>query len=136
MQNIETIFEENYEAVEHSFLRILHEDETWNHEKYWELDHAMVVCAKNNREQTQLNRELCAVAARIYINILGLVSAHYDENDFFRIKNLSDEEVFDFREKTELRFEHFYSGEVLTERLFRQKNPLIIREFGEPDRLG
>jgi hypothetical protein len=63
---------------------------------------------------------------RIFSDTVMSISAHFDRNDIFKVKNLTQNELYAFRERFRLVSEGFFSGQMpeLND-CFEELNPLL-----------
>lgn len=113
------------EYVDESFLGLLHEKEIVSYEEYWKLDAALYIECSKLGTQIKLSRDLVWPIFRIFSHTMLLLGSHFDDSDGFSIKNLSKDEVLVFRERVQLVFEGFFSGEMPDNDIFQVGNPLL-----------
>lgn len=106
-----------------SFYERLVEYGEWNVDEFWRLHLALIEAAKNSSKSEQINRALALAVVKIHLRVSGLISAHFDNNDVFKITNLSHEEIHQFKERLDLAVSGVFSGEVLPESSFDLKRP-------------
>lgn len=107
---------------EESFTGILHERATWDLEQYWEFEAAIYRLADHPTDFPSLMWPLF----RIFSHTMVSFGAHFDPNDVFRIENLTDEQVHDYRERFQLVFEGMFSGEMpVQSSCFETSNPRL-----------
>jgi hypothetical protein len=107
---------------EQSFTGELNERQVWNLDEYWLLETALYKLA----EAGAPSPELAWWIFRIFSHTFMSVSAHLDSNDVFVIKNLSSEDFYDFRERIQVVFEGFFSGDMPEQSSFDLQNPLLV----------
>jgi len=111
---------------EGSFWERLAEHCVWDVDAFWMLHRSLVrlACAAAG---AHMDRNMALVIARLQGRVLGLLAAHHDVNDVFRIRNLDADLLRGMVE----RFEHavlgFFSGEALPESSYDVRNPLIVK---------
>jgi len=63
---------------------------------------------------------------RIFSHTFLSLNAHFDPNDGFKIKNMAKSDLYDLRERFQLVFEGYFSGDMPDqERCFDIINPLF-----------
>ncbi len=110
---------------EGSFYERLIEYGEWDAKAFWELHLNLLNIANRQDPHLQVDRELAYMLLYIQQRILNLISAHFDNNDVFKISNLSSEQVYEFKERFEMAILSAISGEVLAESSFDLVNPLV-----------
>lgn len=76
-----------------SFTGILHEEQTWNDEEYFQLEESLFDIAKKYSECDSIPREDAWKIFRIFSYLIVTLACHSDPNDGFHIVNLTDEQV-------------------------------------------
>lgn len=102
-----------------SFIGKLHENNIWAIEEYWLLEWGIYNLEKNSSEK------LDSEVFRIFSLIMFYISSHLDKNDSFKIKNLELESIYEFRERTQLVFEGYFSKMMPKQTIFEKINPLL-----------
>ena len=102
-----------------SFIGMLHEEKIWDMEEYWLLEWGIYNVEKNS--SAKLDWELF----RIFSLIMLSISSHLDMNDSYKIGNLELPLVYEFRERTQLVFEGYFSEIMPKQNFFDKKNPLL-----------
>jgi hypothetical protein len=115
-------FPHNDQYDETSFTGALHERQVWNLDEYWLLEAALYELSAAGPP----SQELAWWAFRIFSYTLGSISAHFDGNDLFVIRNLSPEALYEFRERLQEVFEGFFSGDMPEQ--FEAPNPQLAPE--------
>ena len=113
-------------AWEGSFYERLTEEGIWDEDEFWKLHYDLIRVARENKGE-EMDRILAAAIVKICLRVNNLISAHYDSNDIFVIKNLSAERLFKFGERFNITIMDAFSGEVFDEERFGLKNPLIVK---------
>lgn len=107
---------------EASFIGTLHERAVWDTEKYRELEAAVYGLAAQPKDFPPLIWPLF----RIFSYTTLSLAAHFDPNDAFRIDNLTDAQIYDYRERFQLVFEGVFSGNMPVQSAsFSTPNPLL-----------
>ena len=110
---------------EGSFYETLTEYGEWNAEAFWKLHLELTFIAKGVNAESPVNRELSYMLLYLQQRVLNLISAHFNGNDCFKIKNLTNEQLFEFKERFEMAILGVITGEVLSESSFDLINPLL-----------
>lgn len=128
--NPSTTISRNYpwadEYDEESFLGCLYEMNVWNKEEYWLLETALYQLNAANA----YDEEITWRVFKAFSSCFKLISAHFDTNDVFKIKNLSVEEVYDYRERVELVFGGYFRKKMPSQDIFDLVNPILGANFG------
>lgn len=113
------------DSWEGTFYERLVEYAYWDTQEFWRLHSALLDAAVLSARSEKIDRHLAECVIRIYSRVRGLVSAHFNANDFFKIQNLNDVEIHEFCERLDLAVIGVFSGEVLPESSFDLQNPMI-----------
>jgi hypothetical protein len=105
---------------ESSFIGYLHDYAMWDYEKYWQLELSLYNICKQN-----ISFEMKWRIFKIFSSTMMMFCSHFDQNDVFKIKNLSNEEIFDLRERVQLVFEGIFQNKMPNQDIFDLKNPLL-----------
>ncbi len=116
------------EHSDQSFLGILHKGRIWDAAEYWKYEAALYGLAQMFRGSPELPRELAWRVLRIFSHAMLLIGCHYDSRDSCRIRNLTDDQVGEWRERLQLVNEGFFKGEMPNQGIFEIDNPLLIEE--------
>jgi hypothetical protein len=115
------------EQDDSSFLGHLHERNVWDDAEYWLLEWAVVRLTRSAR----FDRELAWRLFRIFSHTFLVLGCHFDPADGFRVKNKSDDEVVDLRERVQLLFEGYFEGNEQRWTFEDDpKNPLLCEDEG------
>jgi hypothetical protein len=117
-------FPHGEEFCEKSFLSILHESETWDEDGFWLLDKAIYDLAAQY-QGSDIPRSVAWPLVRVYSYLFVLMHAHVNPKDCFRIKNMDDMTLSEWRERAELTLEGFFKGEMVANHDFERINPLL-----------
>lgn len=109
---------------EGSFYENLVENGIWDEVEFWKLHFDLIDIARDSDEKN-IDRNISAAVMRIYVKIASLISAHFRQNDIFRIHGLSDSKISEYKERLDLAAIGAFSGEILEERRFDTMNPLL-----------
>lgn len=107
---------------ENSFISILHESHVWDEDEYWKLDSAIYELA-NKYSDDFIPRDIAWPIARIFSYLMMSFEAHHNKNDYFKMKGLDSEQVYNRRERVQLVFEGFFKGEMISNDSFDYCNP-------------
>lgn len=106
-----------------SFTAILHEQGMWQRDQYWLLEWALYDLIS----KAESGQELCGPVFRIFSYVMSAIISSFDQNDLFEIKNLKHEELYEFRERTQIIFEAFFARRMPERVAFDEVNPLLPR---------
>lgn len=99
------------EYSENSFTGVFHEEQRWDDDEYFKLEDALYEnCATH--AGSDLPRELSWRVMRIFSFLMMSLSCQYDQNDGFKICNLTRDQYYARRERLQLVFEGFFKGEM------------------------
>ena len=112
MKHINRNFAWCREYSDASFSGRVHEAGEWHDDEYFLLEEAIYEAAARYGNRGEIPRELSWRIMRIFSLLLVSFSAHYDPNDYFQFSGLSDEQIHMRRERIQLVFEGFFSGEM------------------------
>ena len=104
-----------------SFTGRLHEEALWDADEYWQLEWALYRLAGAKR----VSHDTLWRIFHIFSNTSMSFGCHFDRNDVWKIGNLKRREIYDYRERFQLIFEGFFSGEMPGKDDFDLKNPLL-----------
>lgn len=110
---------------ESSFYERLAEHGEWNAQEFWRLHLALTEAAKHATKSELIDRHLALCVVKICLRVSGLIAAHFDQNDVFKITNLSYDEVHQYKERFDHAVVAVFSGEVMPESSFDLTSPLI-----------
>jgi hypothetical protein len=130
-----TVIARNYpwcpEWDDTSFRGRLYDDAIWSRDEYWLLEWALYQLVSARDQDSELRWRVF----RIFSSTFMSISAHFDSNDVFEVENLTPDELIEFRERFQLVFEGFFSGEMPNQAdCFEERNPLleaVDRRHGE-----
>lgn len=118
------IIARNFPGPEHdraSFLSRLHEDQIWDVDEYWKLEYALYQLISVSPRSHDTTWHIF----RIFSYTFQLLTSHFDAGDGFRIARLSDDEIYELRDRMQLVFEGYFSGIMPDQSLFEVRNPLL-----------
>lgn len=110
---------------EGSFYEQLTEYGTWNKQEFWLLHRDLILAAHELKDAATVDTQLAAAIVRLQANVDRLFIAHFDQNDVFKILDLSVDETYAFKERFEMAVVGVFSGKVLAEHAFELVNPLL-----------
>lgn len=105
------------EYEEASFIAMLHEKGVWQREKYWLVEWALYELVKREEDCS----ELFGAIFSIYSYAMLSLSSHLDQNDLFRVVNLCEDEIYEFRERIQIVFESFFLEKFPNKQCLRRK---------------
>ena len=97
------------EYSENSFTGIFHEKLKWDDIEYFKLEEELYEQC-NIYKSVDLPRDLSWPAMRIFSFLMLSLGCHSDPKDGFEIEDLSQEQIWDRRERVQLVFEGFFKG--------------------------
>ncbi|TWT79523.1 hypothetical protein CA13_09270 [Planctomycetes bacterium CA13] len=86
-----------------SFMGTLHESHHWNHAKFGALEDAILQLAGNKHDDTTI-----AALFQIFDYLMLLFGCHFDPSDDFKFKNLTIEQICDYRERVQVAFSAYF----------------------------
>jgi hypothetical protein len=107
-----------------SFYERLVEHAIWDKEQFWTLHLALLCASRASDSRESINRELAWAVATIQSRVLGLVAAHYNQNDTFVITNLNPDELNAYIERFDHAILGVFSAEAVAESAYDLTNPL------------
>ena len=111
---------------EGSFYEQLTEHAVWDVDAFWQLHLYLVQSAAAQSGSGLVNRDLALAIVTLQGKVMTLVSAHYDANDVFKIRNIHPETLHSFVERFQHAMLAVISGEVLPESSYDLVNPLLV----------
>lgn len=105
-------------------MNILHEQEIWDHETYWELDKALFEIAEKYRD-VQMPRSLVLAIYDLYEYTSGRLCWHRMPSDGSTIENLTDDDCAQHEERLRQVVRAALSGYTLANSGFDLTNPLL-----------
>jgi len=112
MNNIYRNFAWCNEYTEESFVGQLHENKTWNDDEYFKLEGTLYELCSEYKDAQCIPRDLAWPIVRIFSYLMLTLGCQYDSNDAYEIENISREQFYDRRERIQLIFEGFFTGEM------------------------
>ncbi|WP_423681469.1 hypothetical protein [Undibacterium sp. WLHG33] len=110
---------------EGSFYEQLTEFGRWDAKEFWMLHLDLINAADKFKNFDSVDKELALGIVTLQSKIARLFIAHFNERDAFKIINLSEENLYAFKERFDLAVIGVFSGEVLSEDSFDLVNPLL-----------
>jgi hypothetical protein len=104
-----------------SFLGRLHEDRVWDADEYWKLEYALYQLSNESPQ----SRITTWHVFRIFSVAFSTLSCHFDPNDEFQVEGLSNDDIYELRERMQLVFEGYFSGSMPEQSIFQVQNPLL-----------
>jgi len=121
-------FPHSTEFREDSFVASWHEKALFDQQQYWMLEKEIVdLCTES--KTTSISRDIAWPLTRIFSYIMMSIQAHYDVNDSFRIGNLNDEQMRNFRDRFQQLVEGFFSGTLNRCSDFSNTNPMFNSKY-------
>ncbi len=74
----------NHRDWEGSFYETLTEYGEWNVDAFWKLNLELISIAQGVNSESSVNRELSYMLLCLQQRVLNLISAHFNENDYFK----------------------------------------------------
>jgi len=87
---------------EGSFYEALIENAIWNTEAFDQLHTELLDIAKAVKPNEPVNRELATMILFLQQRVSMLVAAHYNIDDVYKISNLSNDDLLDFKEQFDI----------------------------------
>ena len=84
-------------------MGILHETFHWDHAKFKKLENAILQLAGNKHDDITI-----AALFQIFDYLMLLFGCHFDPSDGFNFKNLTSEEIIDYRERVQVAFSAYF----------------------------
>jgi len=112
MNEITRNFAWSADYSENSFAGIFHEECRWDDNEYKKLENYLYEQCISYKETSTLPREVFWPAMRIFSFLSNSIGCHFDSNDGFELRGLSEEQVYERRERLQLVFEGFFKGEM------------------------
>lgn len=112
----------NYKAMQGTFLYYLHEKNEFNIKSFWDLYDGIVELGKSNRNEN-LNFEIIRKLNFVYKNILEYFVFHMDSNDLYKIKGFPHEDYTLYLERLDTAVDAFLGGYEINDEIFELKRP-------------
>ncbi|MEH6451362.1 MAG: hypothetical protein V7765_22055, partial [Oleispira sp.] len=81
------------------------------------------ILAEKYSDADCMPRAIAWPITKIFSYLMMSFLAHHNKNDYFSIKGLDSEQVFERRERVQLVFEGFFKGEMIANDCFDYSNP-------------
>ena len=108
-----------------SFLGRLHEEGVWDTDEYWRLEWALYQLVN----EAPRSQETSWRVFRIFSHTFLSLGCHFDPNDGFKLKDLTNDEIYELRERVQLVFEGYFSGSMPEQAIFSIQNPMLKTLF-------
>lgn len=108
------------------FVDEMCESGLWDWSTFWSMDAELCRVALSASEQAAVDKSLVLELIIYQGKILNAIAAHYDSNDQFEIRLISEEELLQVRERLAWRFRLAIEGGTISEDLFEMQNPHLI----------
>lgn len=95
---------------EESFMAVFHKQNIWNDDEYFKLENFLYEESAKYSGQPNIPREIFWPVVHIFSYLLSSISCHFDTNDAFEMKNVSQDKLYQRRERLQLVFEGFFKG--------------------------
>lgn len=96
------------EYAENSFFGMLREHSIWDDRQFFLLEWAIYELARENASHLDMTWPLFRIFSQSFLSL----NAHFDPNDGFKLKNIEQLEAYDRRERLQLIFEGYFSGDM------------------------
>lgn len=113
------------EAWEQSFYGFLSEYGEWDVEKFWIFHRALIEIARAKVDGTPVDQELAYALLYIQQNVLIHVASHFNKTVDWSFKTISDDKLYELKERFELAILGAVTGDVFNESSFETVNPLL-----------
>lgn len=97
----------------------------WSAEQFWLIAAALYELDEQSQADDDLFRNAVREAIFIYSHLTLSFSWHFDPDDHFEYQNLSTDEIYEWRERTNVLFEGFIAGGMPDRIVFGERNPLM-----------
>ena len=112
MNEIDRNFTWCTEYTDDSFVGCFHEKQKWNDAEYFKLENYLFEQCAKYKNQNSVPRDVFWPAMRIHSYLSQSIGSHFDPNDGFILLGLSNEQLYERRERLQLVFEGFFKGEM------------------------
>ena len=110
---------------EGSFSERLYEHAEWDHGEFWKLHKELIDLSIHWYHESRIDKKIVGKILGIQQSIHSTIIAHYDNNDYFKITNITDEEIHQLKERIDTAIIALTSGDIMPESSFELKNPLL-----------
>jgi hypothetical protein len=112
MANSIDILEENYKGENNSFIYYLHERSEFNADSFRIYLNSLIDITNLNAKR-DLDSNVALMVVKTYDYILRNIIYHFSPNDLKHIKNLPNEDLFDYIDNLRVVLESFLKGEEI-----------------------
>ena len=114
-----------------SFVALLHEARRWDERAYLKLEAAFFALCETRKTDGRTRNKIDCIAARIFSYTMLTFSCHFDPNDGYSIQNLTEDDIYSWRERIQLVFEGFFAGELPNRDTLRPQSPSALGSTGD-----
>ena len=97
----------------------------WSADQFWRIAIALYDLHGKSTTDEQTFRDAAREAIFIFSHLALSFSWHFDPDDHFEYQNLTSDQIYDWRERTNILFEGFIAGEMPDRMVFGESNPLL-----------
>jgi len=97
----------------------------WSAEQFWLIAASLYELHEQSENDNALFRDAVREAIFIYSHLTLSFSWHFDPDDHFEYQNLSTDEIYEWRERTNILFEGFIADGLPDRIVFGEGNPLL-----------
>ena len=97
----------------------------WCADQFWSIAASLYELHEQSRTNNKLFRDAVREAIFIYTHLTLSFSWHFDPDDHFEYQNLSTDEIYEWRERTNILFEGFIADGMPDKIVFGETNPLL-----------
>ena len=108
-----------------SFMGKLHEDCLWDISEYQKLEAALHNIGAELSNSSEISKSITYPIFDIFSNVMFYYGCHFNKNDGYEIKNITDDDLNDYIVRYRLIMNCIFSGDVLDMSDFNPINPLI-----------
>ncbi|MFA0814053.1 hypothetical protein [Microbulbifer epialgicus] len=125
--NIENLYRNSasHPDWEGSFTERLREYGEWNSNEFWKLHKELTELAGEFSSAESIPKVVAANIVSLQKSVCTSFAAHFNENDVFSIKDISDEQLHEYMERFDMVILGVFTGQVLPESSFDAVNPLL-----------
>lgn len=97
----------------------------WSADQFWLIAKSLYELDEKSKEDDRLFREAVREAIFIYSTLALSFSWHFDPGDHFEYQKLTTDQIYDWRDRTNMLFEGFIAGGMPDRIVFGDSNPLL-----------
>ena len=97
----------------------------WSADQFWLIATALYDLGAISKHDEQTFRDSVREAIFIYSHLTLSFSWHFDPDDHFEYQNLTSDQIYEWRERTNILFEGFIAGGMPDRIVFGESNPLL-----------